>query len=221
MYADQMPDFPADFSPFALRHIRITAITVANNPDTGFTPSDVPDLMQDLSMTVLRRMPEMDTAKAQPNTFIARWVEVRVKDLIRFNKKKRRDFRRTRHEVRQTACHLSGDGEESVWVPSEEESDRRLMRSARSHHEQATVQADVAQVLATLPPDLRRVAEMLMYASVAHVAATLGISHQTMHSRELRRLGQAFVASGFFSEFFGSLSAKNGSSNRGTRDARE
>ena len=62
--------------------------------------------------------------------------------------------------------------------------------------ERAHLQMDIEAVLADLPPDLRRAAELLQVHPIVQVAREMGIPHATFYENHLVRLREAFAAKG-------------------------
>jgi len=55
---------------------------------------------------------------------------------------------------------------------------------------------DIKTVLSSLPPDLRRAAELLQTLPIAQVAREMGVPHATFYGNHLARLRQAFAEKG-------------------------
>src|SRR5262249_60799384 len=70
---------------------------------------------------------------------------------------------------------------------SQEQRDARTGRQPRSAEEQVDLPQDLAEVLARLPPDLRKLAERLQHQNVAAAARSLGAPRPALYPR-LRRL---------------------------------
>lgn len=162
----------------------------------GYTQDEVDDIKQDLIVDLLERLPKFDPAKATYNTFVARVVERKISKLLRDRQAEMRDHRRE-------ACSLNediddGDDEpmQRVATISQDEQDIRTGKYRRSAEEREHLRLDIETVLADLPPDLRRAAELLQTLPVAQVAREMGVPHATFYDKYLMRLRDAFAAKG-------------------------
>jgi len=184
---------PSALTDYETTLIHQTAIWLVG--EAGFTPSDVPDITQELTVHVLQHLHEIDLTKAKRKTFVAKWVRQQAWKLIRHNKREMRDYRRRARPLRKTVEAVDADGNECVDVPEEELHDLRTGRQAGSEIPQANLRLDVAQLLAGLPANLRAVAAMMMDGrSQNEIANALGISRRALRSREMVALRGAFRA---------------------------
>jgi len=136
----------------------------------GLTPSDLPDLEQDLAADLLRRLKDFDPRRAQRQTFAARVIEHAVAAIIEHRSAARRDWRRE-------SCSLN----ESL----EDEDGRALARYATvdaetgrpepSSPERQDLAIEVRQAMARLPERLRRLAQCLTTRTPYEAIQELGI----------------------------------------------
>ena len=162
----------------------------------GFTEDDIEDIEQELVLDLLQRLPKFNPAKATYNTFVARLVERKISNLIRYRTKEVRDYRRE-------ACSLNDDidvGEDEpaqrLVTISQDEHDLRIGKYRRPAGEREDMELDIAAVLADLPPELRRAGELLMAMPVAQVAREMGVPRSTFYETHLAPLRAAFEARG-------------------------
>jgi len=83
-----------------------------------------------------------------------------------------------------------------VTTISQDELDRRTGKYSRPSDERAQLQIDLDSVIAELPDDLRRAAELLRDHPVTQVAELMGVPRATFYDNHLRRLREAFEAKG-------------------------
>ncbi|HRU20183.1 MAG TPA: sigma-70 family RNA polymerase sigma factor [Kiritimatiellia bacterium] len=159
----------------------------------GYTSDDLKDIEQDLIQDLLERLPKFDPAKASLNTFADRVVGRRICNLLRDRRAGMRDWRRDAYSLNEEIETDEGSIERHEFI-SQDEVDLRTGRYDRTATERALRTMDVAAVLAGLPHELRRVAEMLMTQSVAEVARELGIPRGTFRDRYMGKLREAFGA---------------------------
>ncbi len=161
----------------------------------GYTQSDIADIEQDLIVDLLERLPRFDPAKATYNTFVGRVVERKISNLLRHRRMEIRDHRREAFSLNDV-----NDGEEEApprnAAISQDDHRRRTGNHTRPETERIDMELDLAQVLADLPDDLRKTAEMLMTMPASQVARALGISRSTFYENHLPRLRAAFEAKG-------------------------
>jgi RNA polymerase sigma-70 factor, ECF subfamily len=136
----------------------------------GLSDEERDDLRQDMTVEVLKAARRFDSAQATWHTFVCRV-------LGRFAKQYRRDEGvRRKHETLQPIGDAAADGDTAVSafeaIPDEHDDIGDLER-----------RLDTETVLASLPPRLRRICELLKDKSPAEVAAELGI-----HPRSIYRL---------------------------------
>jgi len=159
----------------------------------GFTQDDIKDIEQELTRDLLERLPNYDPEKASLNTFADRVVGRKVCNLLRDRQAGMRDWRREAFSLNEEVETDEGSIERHEFI-SQDEVDLRTGRYDRTGTERALRTMDVAAVLAGLPHELRRVAEMLMTQSVAEVACELGIARSTFRDRYLVQLREVFAA---------------------------
>ena len=163
----------------------------------GFNEDDVEDIEQELALDLLRRLPKFDPSRATHNTFVARLVERKISNLIRYRTTEVRDFRRE-------ACSLNDDidvGEDEpmqrLATISQDEHDLSRGKHRLPATERQDLQRDLTAVLAELPSGLQQAAKMLMTMSIAQVARTLGVPRSTFYGTHLAPLRRALETRGF------------------------
>jgi RNA polymerase sigma-70 factor, ECF subfamily len=162
----------------------------------GYTKDDVDDIKQDLIVDLLERLPRFDPAKATYNTFVACVVERKISNMLRDRQAERRDRRRE-------DCSLNDEIDDGDEVPvqrlatmSQDKHDIRTGKYPRSAEEREHLRLDIETVLASLPPHLRRAAELLQSLPTAQVAREMGVAHATFYHKYLKRLRAVFAAKG-------------------------
>lgn len=170
-------------SALAARLISIKARQVVRRP--GFTPSDWPDVEQDLALDLLRRLPRFDPARASLRTFVNRVVEHRISTLIEAREAAMRDHRRhgTLHEE---VSDPDGEAAELLDLLDEESCRERVGLPVRDPFGDADLRADLEEALRTLPTHLRDLARRLQKDSPSEVARSTGIPRTTL----LKRMGR-------------------------------
>lgn len=162
----------------------------------GYTQDDVDDIKQDLIVDLLERLPKFDPAKASLNTFIARVVERKICNLLRA---RWAEVRNRRREVCSLNDNISTGEAEMVQrytTISQDEYDLSTGKYGLPAEEREHLRLDLAALLAELPPELRRAAELLQMFPVAQVARQMGVPHATFYDQHLTRLREAFAAKG-------------------------
>lgn len=159
---------------------------------TGYTQDDIKDIEQDLTQDLLERLPNFDPTKASLNTFADRVVGRRICNLMRDRQAGIRDWRLEAFSLNAEIETDEGSIERHEFI-SQDEVDLRTGRYNRPSAERAYLQMDLDAVIAGLPPELRRVAEMLMTQTVAEVARELGIPRGSFRDRYLAQLREAFA----------------------------
>lgn len=164
----------------------------------GYVRQDVEDLQQELALDLLERLPKFDPARATNNTFVARLVERKVSKLIRDRQRERRDPYREAQALNDEVLGEDGVTVEFSETLGEDAQDLRLGRKTRPAAECADLRMDVAEVLASLPPELRPVAEALTTMTIRKAGRKLGISRCQLYKVYLPQIREAFEARGLY-----------------------
>jgi len=160
----------------------------------GFTKTDREDIQQQLYQHLIRRAKFFDPEKAHWNVFATTLIERFVADILRRKRAAKRDHQRV-----VSLSTVIADGEEGPVklgdTISRRENDARLGRSLRGEHELAQLKIDVTETIASLPPEMREVAEALQRHSIAEVARRKGIPRTTLND-VVQRIRERFEDAG-------------------------
>jgi RNA polymerase sigma-70 factor (ECF subfamily) len=151
------------------RQIRRTARQLVGR--AGFQSTDRPDIEQELALDLVRRLPRLDTTRADRATFIRALLAHRAATLLEHRRAARRDHRK---EV--------APGEEAAASPFGP-LDRGI---------------DVGRAVTGLPPSLKTLCDRLGRSSVSEIARELGLSRSTVYGA-LARIRARFAAAGLSS----------------------
>lgn len=160
----------------------------------GFTHQDRDDLQQELVLRVLQSLPSFDPDQAHRNVFVTTVIERYVRNVLRNKRAGKRDHRR----ISSLNVMIDGtdDGPiELAQTISQRELDARRNRNPRSDEELAHLAQDMTEVIATLPTELRDLAERLKTQNVSEIARDMGIPRTTLHE-SVRRLRRRFERAG-------------------------
>jgi RNA polymerase sigma factor (sigma-70 family) len=150
----------------------------------GFDDAQLEDIGQELALHLLRQWSLFESAKGGMTTFIQNVVDGMVCQLLRDQRRFKRDYR--------TEMSLSDAGAAAEYG---------LLDGARgqaelSVHEHMELQTDCADILAQLPDDLREIAERLKDQCPLEIARELGIPKTTL-MRRIAELREHFKAAGY------------------------
>jgi RNA polymerase sigma-70 factor, ECF subfamily len=171
-------DKPADIDPVAKEVIRRKARYLKRRG--GFSPSDLPDLEQELWQHLLNRMPTYDPSLTDWEKFASAVVTAWAANCLRDRFAAKRDPRR----LRPLPTTTESDQQESVRpedMLSGQAHDARLGIHHPSEQERLELQLDVREALENLPADLRRIAERLQHITPAELARELGMPRTTLY----------------------------------------
>ncbi|MGE0769299.1 MAG: sigma-70 family RNA polymerase sigma factor [Hyphomicrobiaceae bacterium] len=189
MFSD---DFHEKFDRFTLGIIRRKVKQLITR--AGFTPQDREDLEQELFARVLQSLPSFDPGQAHRNKFITAVVERYVANILRDKRAGKRDHRRICSL--NITIDVAGEGPiELAETISRRELDARLGGHPRSDEELAQLACDIAEVMGTLPDELRDLAERLRTESVSEIARATGVPRTTLNE-SVRRLRRRFERAG-------------------------
>jgi RNA polymerase sigma factor (sigma-70 family) len=158
--------------------IRAKARQITRRP--GISSADRGDLENDLTLHILARLSRFDPTKAK----YARFVRILLAHAVATVLRDRRRRKRRASISLEGLIRKVGDQANELVDPL----------SLTAAEEQAE-ELDVAEVLASLPPRLRRVAKALKTHSVTAAAKRLRMSRTTLYSR-LAELRAIFAAAG-------------------------
>lgn len=158
----------------------------------GFTESDRADIEQDIAFQVLRRIRKFDPARGRFEATVRRIVENAVADILAARKAACRDYRRRGPSLNETVRDENG---KRVERSETFESGGHLRRTRRPASERRDLKLDLDDVIAELPPDLRRLCERLRNESPTEIARDMGIPRGTLYER-MRKIREHFERRG-------------------------
>lgn len=189
--ATSSPD-PTPFDAFVSRLIRRKSRQLVGR--AGFTPSDRPDIEQELARKLLAQTALFDAQQGHWYVFVTTVVERHAASILRNKRAEKRDHRR------ETSLNTVVDRDDHGPVLlgdliGQREYDARRGRFTRDEGEQTELAFDLANVLATLPADVRDLAERLMHASASEIARETDVPRTTLQ-RRMERIRRAFEDAG-------------------------
>lgn len=160
----------------------------------GFTRQDGDDLQQDLFLRVLQSLPSFNSNQGHRNKFITAVVERHVANILRNKQAEKRDHRRI-SSLNVMVSIGEDEATELAETIGQRELNARRGCHPRSDEELAQLAQDLAEVIATLPAELRELAERMKTQSVAEIARNMGVPRTTLHE-SVRQLRQRFEKTG-------------------------
>jgi RNA polymerase sigma-70 factor (ECF subfamily) len=153
----------------------------------GFTKSDREDLEQELTLDLLRRLPDYDPERARRTTFSARVVEHRIASIIEHREAARRDWRRCRRSLNEPIENQDGESAELG---------ETFDADGRTRADLSELRLDLAGVLDGLPEQLRQVCrETMAGRTPLELARDFGVDRRTI-TRWKAQLRQRFRDAG-------------------------
>ena len=160
----------------------------------GFDRWEAPNLFQEFAADLVERRKKFDSARGTWEAFVVVVSENKFVRILEHRKAHMRSPKREAGSLNQLTTNADGEDVERISMISETEHALRTGYYKRSAQEQCELQIDVAALLDTFPPRMRKVCEIIMCESKAAAARTLGISKGTLQEilgRILRRFEQA------------------------------
>jgi RNA polymerase sigma-70 factor (ECF subfamily) len=182
-----------DRDSFASQLIRQKARQLVRHP--GFTKSEREDIEQELRIELVQKYRCFDPDRARETTFIARVLENKVISLIRARAAEKRDFRRDARSLNETVSDAEGGQVEQAQTLDAPAARAHTGQSPRSAEEQAQLRFDMAEVLKTLPDELRQLAELLQDTTEYAASRVLGRSRRQI-ANDVARLRELFEDAG-------------------------
>jgi RNA polymerase sigma-70 factor, ECF subfamily len=179
-----------DIDPFVRDLIRRKARQIIGR--AGLTAQDREDVEQELLLRAIRRLSGRDPQQAHAPAFIITVINHLVANLLRD-----RGTRRPPSSPHSLAAPiLTPEGPMDLAAAmGRRELEARLGVGGRSDAELAQLVADVADVVAGLPAELRELAERLKTQSVAEIARDLSVPRMTLYQK-VRLLRMRFERAG-------------------------
>ena len=152
--------------------------------------ADCDDLMQELWLHLLKRLPTYSAAKGSLFAFITAVIERRVRSILRY------------HNARIAGCCDSLD--EQVGRSEGESIDRYATLSSEPPHAPRSstreqhlteLRCDVEHLISKLPPEQQEVCRRLMSESISEAARSLHVARSTIYGR-VAKIREAFEEGG-------------------------
>jgi len=174
----------------------------------GFTKADRKDLEQEMKLHVWMRFPKFDPAKAHWNAFVTTVVERHVATILQ----RARRIKRLEGAMPVSLSELVEDCDNELIELGEtvgpEHKEFLTGRYVETAENLSDIRLEVAEVIAGLPDDLRRLCELLKFHNVKEAAREMGIPRTTASSM-VARLRAIFVEAGF-EDFLPDSSSRGG-----------
>lgn len=180
--AVELPSAPAatpdpSLDGYAKAVIRFKARQVSKTPP--FTPSDVRDIEQELTMSLLVRMPQFDPDKGKWGGFVQRVVHNRIADMIREATSQRNDRRANAFSLNELVVLPDGEVAQCHELLDEVADTEHPW----NHPCPTELRIDLFLAIDTLPENLRVVCLRLQHESVQDIARSLGRSREAIYRR--------------------------------------
>ena len=163
---------------FAARLIRRKARELSSRP--GFSSSDRDEIEQQLRLILFKRLDKFDPAVAHYNAFVTTVVERYSATILEHRRAESRSHRRYGGSLNQMVDDGDGNQIEMGATIHEGQPSVRTGARFRSAEELSEMAADVATILAELPPEVADICHRLKRDSISVVARDLGIPRSTL-----------------------------------------
>jgi RNA polymerase sigma-70 factor, ECF subfamily len=143
----------------------------------GLTKSDLDDLAQDILLDIIQRLPSFDSRRSQHRTFFSRLVDHKLSNILRDRRTKRRDC--SRCQSLNTPLVGNEDCDHADLLAA----DTHGVRTGcvrRTDEEQTDLAADIAQIVARMPPEVQDLCQRLQSQPLAAIAREVGIPRTTL-----------------------------------------
>lgn len=183
------------FNNFAQDMLNIKATEIMGKG--GYTLDDIDDIKQELILDLRERLAKYDPDKADLKLFITCVLDRKAKNLVRHRESVVRDYRREECSLNEDVLGEDSDQlVERVTTISQDDQDLRRGKYRRSGEDRIQLQLDIEAVLADLPPQFRRAAELLQTMTLTEAARAMGVPRRTFREKHLPRLREIFRAKG-------------------------
>ena len=160
----------------------------------GYTRQDKEDLEQELLTRLLQGLRSFDPDVAHRKSFVTAIVERAVATILRDAEAQKRDHRRISSLQRLVDLTDEGPTELAETIGDREYNGRRC-RDPRSDEDLAQLVTDLAEVIDSMPGELRDLAKRMKTQSISAIAREIGVPRTTLNDA-VRRLRQRFEQAG-------------------------
>jgi RNA polymerase sigma-70 factor, ECF subfamily len=154
---------------------------------TGLNELDIDDVVQEVWLDLIQRLPGFDPRRSQQRTFISRLVDHELSDILRNRRAKRRDSRHC-----QSLDVPVGDGQDNdrTDLLATDVHGGRTGCVRRSDEHQADLAADIADIMAKMPAELRDLCQRLQRQPLTAIAREVGVPRTTLQKSVRKILGR-------------------------------
>ncbi|MEL7499060.1 MAG: hypothetical protein AAFN77_15745 [Planctomycetota bacterium] len=154
----------------------------------GFTDTDRHSLRQELTIRLMQSLCRFDPKKAHRKTFSTTVVERSVAKILRFQRAEKRNCQRVQ-SLNVRVRDRDGYVELGEMIGAAEY-DARRGRSTPCPNRQVELEHDLKSVIASLPAELRELAELLKDNSLTQIAKQMNVSKRRLRTliSELREV---------------------------------
>jgi RNA polymerase sigma factor (sigma-70 family) len=145
----------------------------------GINASDVDDVKQELWLHVLSSIQKYDGDKASAFTFIRQIIDRRANNILRDLLREKRSRKREEYSLEEGV--LDGDGRATFRKNTISSTKGSLYPPRLNEYELVELSSDVADVIARLPEEQRKICQLLKTGTVARAAKILGIPRTSVH----------------------------------------
>lgn len=182
-----------DDDDFAIDMAAIKAVELVGK--VVHTADDFEDITQDMLLDLLERLDKYDPAKSDFKLFATCVIDRKARNLVRHRESKMRDCRRESGSLNEEIAESDGPVQRLAKIDADDH-DIRKGKYSRPSEERSQLHLDVESVLARLPPELRKAAELLQTMSITEAAREMGVPRATFYHRYIQKLRDAFTDKG-------------------------
>jgi RNA polymerase sigma factor (sigma-70 family) len=144
----------------------------------GLSQADRSDLLQDFAIDLIQRRKKYDPKAGKWEAFVVVVCQNRYASILAHHRAKMRSHTR---EAGSLSRHMDENGTEVGSTISDSHQARRTGQRARTEAESWDLSHDVAQVLAEMPPLMRKACQLIMRGTKAAAARELGMSQGALY----------------------------------------
>ena len=178
---------------YAMKRTHFKAKQIIGNH--GFTNDDYDDIKQELLADLLQRLPKFNGDRANIKTFISRLIDNRLATLIQHRHAACRDSRRNQCSLADWVRDEFGAWARREAVTEEDRGRVHLGQAGRNFLNQLSLALDLADVVDSLPNELRDLCVRLRSQSVTEIARETGLSRARLRNR-IRQIRARFIETG-------------------------
>lgn len=158
-----------------IQFIRLKACRLAKTP--LFSPSDIPDIMQELALDLMVRAARFNRSKGCWRGFVMLVTDNKIARMVEARVSRRRDYRLNQCSINEAVRVNGGEHAERHEILDGQALDPRFRQKQELHD----LAIDLAEAIKALPADLQSLCLRLQTHSITEIARDMGVHRDRIY----------------------------------------